>query len=81
MDLYGYYSETQKVNNNTYYIYLDENGKNVIVSEVSRNLLENTTEYFSDNKYVGKVTEFVKNVKLSPYEINNLLFKYDTDLN
>ena len=60
--LYGYYSETQKNNNDQYYIYLNEQGKNTMVTEVSHKKKDNVTEFFEDNCYVGIVNKFVKSV-------------------
>lgn len=80
MELHGYFSEIQKKQNNTYYVYLDKNGKDVIVTEVSNKLhnISEITKFFSDTKYVGIVNKFVKKVELSLSE-NNLQFQFYTN--
>ena len=58
--LYGYYSQTQRKNNAQHYIYLNEQGQETLVTEVSNKKKENITEFFEDNYYVGIVNKFVK---------------------
>ena len=63
--LHGYYSTRQRINNNTYYIYMNEQGKETFLTEVSNKKKENVTEFFEDNCYVGIVNKFVKSVGIS----------------
>jgi hypothetical protein len=60
--LHGYYSTIQRTNNKIYYIYMNEQGKETSVTEVSNIKTENVTEFFKDNSYVGIVNKFVKSV-------------------
>lgn len=62
--LYGYYSATQRSNNGQYYIYLNEQGKETLVTEVSHKKKDNVAEFFEDNYYVGVINKFVKSVKI-----------------
>lgn len=63
---YGYYSIRESETNKCVYVYLDSSGKEVYVTRVSNFTLEGDelTRYFSDNKYVGEVTTYIKTVNL-----------------
>lgn len=63
---YGYYSIQQSKNNQCAYVYLDSSGKEVYVTQIGDYYLEGDklTKYFSDNKYVGEVTKYIKKVNV-----------------
>ena len=67
LPMYGYYSKQQSDNINCVYVYLDTNGNEVYVTQVIiEDYLEDDTltKRFSDNKYVGEVTTYLRTVKL-----------------
>lgn len=63
---YGYFSSQQSKLTKCEHVYLDTNGNEVYVSQVNEYKLQDDEihKYFSDNKYVGKVTKYLRNVKL-----------------
>ena len=65
MTLYGYYSVTQVNNNKKSYVYLDENNKEVHVSEVTsiKKEVDEINIYFKDNIYMGIVTTYLRSHK------------------
>lgn len=62
MTLHGYYSVTQFEHNKKYYVYLDENNKEVNVSEVTceKKEVDELNKYFKDNIYMGIVTKYLR---------------------
>lgn len=63
---YAFFSFIQEKLNKEYSVYIDENNKQVVVTEISDyNIILKHKNYFSDSMYVGKVKHLVKTVKLN----------------
>lgn len=69
---YGYYSETQKKITGTIFVYLNSNGENITVTEISDKDKNNMESNFDDIIYMGEVITYVKKYNIGLKE-NNLL--------
>ena len=67
----AYYSNTQEPKNGVYHVYLDKDGKEIKCSEVMGIKMENITEYFPDNIYLGEVVKYSHSVKNENYRNTN----------
>ena len=63
---HGYYSKKQMSCAGAH-IYLDKDGKEVIVTQVCVEKIndDEVTKYFNDNVYKGIVTKYVSNLKIN----------------
>ena len=66
MTYYGYYSDTQSQATGYIYIYLNNAGDQISVSEVTSIKKENDeiTKNFKDSKYIGEVTKYDSKIKV-----------------
>ena len=63
-EMHGYYSKKQTICAGSH-IYLDKDGKEVIVTQVCAEKIKDdeVTKYFNDNVYKGVVTKYVRRLK------------------
>ena len=67
MTYYGYYSDAQSRATGYIYTYLNAAGDKIEVTEVSSTKKDDDemTQYFKDNRYMGKVIKYESKIKVT----------------
>lgn len=61
--LHGYWSTAQYIQNKVYYLYKNEKGEEIKVTQVNKDKMEDIKKNFIDNKYVDKCVKFIRAVR------------------
>ena len=69
---HGYYSPSQAEMNGKIYVYHNQNNEEIKTTVVISRKNSECTKYFSDSKYVGEVTKYIKTIIINK---NSNLFK------
>ena len=61
--MHGYWSTAQYKQNKVYYLYKNEKGEEIKVTQVNKDKMEDIKKNFIDNKYVDKCGKFIRAVR------------------